>query len=878
MRRRYKFILAVSALIGVGGAIHLVLAPTVAQRIAAVHGAQHPYPGRSETDVFAALRKSYEDRIEPIFAAKCFDCHTDTHVPKNLPPGYGWIGWITTRVDKDIAEGLRGLDMGGGFPFGRGGALRSGSFTADMARLEATTLGNTMPPSTYRWAHPGSGLSEDEHLAIKSWLGDAQRTLGLRGKVASTVPEQVEAVLAARCEECHGSLGAGGFSHVTDLQRLVQKGPDNKQMVVPGDPAASPLLVSVLDGKMPKLPQVISDSEIKLLRTWIADGAATQADERRTLITDESLRRSVLVDLERIPAGDRSAMRYFSLANLYNAGQTAPLLSSYREALLFVLNSLSWAPQPGSIAAVADTQDTIFRVDIRAFGLTSDQLGIVEDSYPYVIETPETLRIIGQTRARVDILRADWFVRFATVAPLYPLLLGLPSQIGELERQLGIPDACASIRNSQVRRAGFAKSGVSAFNRVIERHDAKHGAYWLSYDFGRSEGTGDILDKPLGPATCLENDHFSQDGGEVIFSLPNGFFGYMLIDKDGQRLDTPAPKEIVLDRNTGDASVINAVSCMGCHRGGLIPKDDEVRANVVARRAKSAITAQFENSVLALYVPRENLGEAVDRDNARYLAALIRSGVSPMRERDPVRALVNRFEEPLNIRTAAAEFGLTPDQFQQRLDGEPSLGTFAADLISRGIPRRDFVANFSARVAALDLGTSRKPKAPPSERDRAPTEGAEALFREIAIVHDSEPDVPPVHDLHDSEPDVPPVRDLPDLPSPYSGTPSPPESLSNPAITGTSLVLSLCSHFSFTETQALAAEIATKTLAGQPVRPQIIFNTRFYHVVIGPFETRDEGQRLAAREFVHEGAVFQSMATWCPELGEQRDGYRLCIH
>ncbi len=103
------------------------------------------------------------------------------------------------------------------------------------------------------------------------------------------------------------------------------------------------------------------------------DGAATQADERRTLITDESLRRSVLVDLERIPAGDRSAMRYFSLANLYNAGQTAPLLSSYREALLFVLNSLSWAPQPGSIAAVADTQDTIFRVDIRAFGLTSDQ-------------------------------------------------------------------------------------------------------------------------------------------------------------------------------------------------------------------------------------------------------------------------------------------------------------------------------------------------------------------------------------------------------------------------------------------------------------------------------------------------------------------------
>jgi hypothetical protein len=85
---------------------------------------------------------------------------------------------------------------------------------------------------------------------------------------------------------------------------------------------------------------------------------------------------------------------------------------------------------------------------------------------------------------------------------------------------------------------------------------------------------------PLGPG----GEHgFDHDGGETIFSLPNGFQGYLLDNAKGELLDK-GPKTIVFDQSPKDLAVTNSISCMGCHDQGMRKAKDEVRAAVLSGR------------------------------------------------------------------------------------------------------------------------------------------------------------------------------------------------------------------------------------------------------------------------------------------------------
>jgi hypothetical protein len=162
-------------------------------------------------------------------------------------------------------------------------------------------------------------------------------------------------------------------------------------------------------------------------------------------------------------------------------------------------------------------------------------------------------------------VRADWFVATASRPPLYHTLLydavfedlarqprvdvkladGTISRepamtAGDLERWLRV-NVAANLRRNRAARAGFTKSGVSSQPRLIERHPALYGAYWLSYDFKQGNPTMNLLARPLGPAPLLNDPkfqpyHFRQDGGEIIFHLPNGLQGYLLVDGQGHRI------------------------------------------------------------------------------------------------------------------------------------------------------------------------------------------------------------------------------------------------------------------------------------------------------------------------------------------------------
>jgi hypothetical protein len=101
-----------------------------------------------------------------------------------------------------------------------------------------------------------------------------------------------------------------------------------------------------------------------------------------------------------------------------------------------------------------------------------------------------------------------------------------------LEKQLHI-DVGENIRQERVARAGFNSSGVSRNNCLIERHPSPYGSYWRSYDFASSKGQQNLFAFPLGPGG--EGNGSLPDGGEVIFSLPNGLNAFMPARSNRQR-------------------------------------------------------------------------------------------------------------------------------------------------------------------------------------------------------------------------------------------------------------------------------------------------------------------------------------------------------
>src|SRR5690606_34157115 len=111
-------------------------------------------------------------------------------------------------------------------------------------------------------------------------------------------------------------------------------------------------------------------------------------------------------------------------------------------------------------------------------------------------------------------------------------------------------------------------------------HPAAFGAYWKSYDFGSSAGRNSLTQFPLGPR-YEGNQHdraaFEHDGGEIIFNLPNGMQGYLLVDAKGKRIDR-GPINVVCDskKPLGNSEVINCISCMVCHVHGMQPFADDI--------------------------------------------------------------------------------------------------------------------------------------------------------------------------------------------------------------------------------------------------------------------------------------------------------------
>ncbi|AKF10051.1 putative WD-40 repeat regulatory protein [Sandaracinus amylolyticus] len=516
---------------------------------------------------------------------------------------------------------------------------------------------------------------------------------------------ETQELFSAMCSRCHGEVGSGGLANIDDVASLVRTG-----RIIPGNPENSPIFRRVSTGSMPPsgaTPRP-TDAQVGSLEAWIRCGAppfdVTPTPTPAEQLAVDDVLDMIADDLRRFDnRAERLSKRYIILAHRVNAGASSAELSQLRDSVDVLVNHLSQgtrvvSPQP------IDTARTVLRIDIEDYGWDAATWDLIVENYPYFVQYDDRSIefpfdssaqefIQEETAEQIPFIFADWFVSNASQPPLYYEVLDLPGTAQELFAQLGVNYA-QDEAEGDFTRAGFAVSGVSVSNRIIQRNRQPGGGYvWSSFDFLSSAGAGNIFQNPV---------DFEEDGGEIIFSLPNQLQGYYISNAAGVRQNA-APQAVVSDPRTPDRSVIAGLSCMGCHdSAGLIPRDDEIRAHVIATSPAGA----QRDLVLATHPPNDQLMEIFDADSDAYRAARARIGLDGRSQPVPDTAIAY-LEVDRGLRDLAALVWLDPDRVRDAIITDINLSNAFRALVTTSsgrVAREELEDQFDDIVCSIGVG------------------------------------------------------------------------------------------------------------------------------------------------------------------------------
>ncbi len=516
------------------------------------------------------------------------------------------------------------------------------------------------------------------------------------------IAQQAYSVIEKHCLGCHGEFGTFTEDLIITYPTLISSG-----LVIPGNPTGSEFYQRLLgptdNGPRMPLGQPLSADLIATVRKWIEMGAPDWNNippPDKSFISTDTILDTISTHLNTLPTFNRSYVRYFTMTHLYNAGTTPDVLQVYQEALSKLVNSLSWGRTVVNPTPI-DEAETIFYIDLRHYewDVRSDAWTRIEQTYPYKqpfeaeteAEQRQKLTNLQQEMdCEVPFVQADWFLAAASLPPLYHDILALPDTDTALEKQLEV-DVAGNLQTApgiRVWRAGFNDSGVSNNNRVVERHTSRYGAYWKSYDFAGSVGTQDIFTHPI---------TFRQDGGEVVFNLPNGLQAYYISDASGNRLDD-APIAIVSNPAASDPVVRNGLSCFGCHTEGMKTFTDQVRAVI-----EDEVNPNFNKTqALALYPEKDVMDRLIEQDKQVYKTALEKTG-GRIGGIEPIHRFYEVFLSPLDAAQAAAAVGLQTDAFREQINKKNSLQDLGLLVLTQenGTIKRDKWTDVFAQVLTV---------------------------------------------------------------------------------------------------------------------------------------------------------------------------------
>jgi serine/threonine-protein kinase len=535
--------------------------------------------------------------------------------------------------------------------------------------------------------------------------------------------EKARTMLQKRCGGCHGQdINFPGLDFENFESVYADRGANNFKFIEPKDPSRSLIWQAVdveKEGQTPRMPQnapPLTQDERAILRDWILAGAPVPPQkfvpreyisELDVLTTINTYLNSPKFRLRK----ERELVRFFTIHHLHNDWKhiSEERLRITRAALSKSINCTSRTSRL-VIPQAIDDKNTIYAVDISELGWNDDLWQAVQKVYPYRTTPiqPEEFAEFERIKQAYGAaafpgathVRADWFSVTAVDArkdperkseSLYDQLLGNPTTLPELEKRLGVNRPGDFLANTpRMVRGGVIQSGVSAQNRLVDGHSMENrpGWYWISYDFQRQSGRGNIIRFPLGPkssaGTGFTSDAFEHGGNEIIYPLTNGMHGYFLVDDKEARIEA-GPISIVSDKlkTSGTPEIVNGLSCIACHKHGMIDFKDVVRGG-------SALQGQSLQKLRDLYDPVA-LNDALVQTRQQYLVALEKT-LKPFLATDDGEFDVTRVPEPIStvsrwyladidLDAVACEIGVKPEALQGAIEGNLELQRLGLGLL-----------------------------------------------------------------------------------------------------------------------------------------------------------------------------------------------------
>lgn len=692
--------------------------------------------------------------------AGCGNCHTPHDTSFNIDTTNGMKGWtgLTNVTAPDISrERMAALKSPEQFlhDFIVDGKKFSGAVFSDATMRRLTRGLNVLSDADKKAMYTYlSGKEIKEEAKVEVEKSPVAVCKAKKQQVATTdeKPDEsakfaaaADAFMGKYCRNCHGPGQSDEKVYSAgDLETIAA----DAKFVTPGDAQKSRLFVSITSGAMPKGAKPSAD-EIKQLEQWInALGAGAPGEQKTVSASDRKERGRKLVsyndideaafkDIFTLPERDRPYQRYFSYRAQYNGEfwceddeAFKKRMAVYAGGFKKLLNSLSDQRELALPKEVEGSNGLLVRVDLRDLGWSADDYEFLAKDYFYGID-PDSSRaqslkpLAHETGTKLPVMRVDWFMANAAEPKNYNRLMKLPTQIHDLEDDFKISVA-RDIEERRVKRAAFKKgaSGVSDHNRMIERHDIATGYYWKSYDFAGDEGKQVLENYPHGPQELEPLDGhleaFRHDGGEMIFSLPNGLQGYYLSNAKGEQL-LEGPTTIVSHRKRPNGArhgviIVNARSCFDCHANGVITNTDQMRSSIAS---SNLFDSDQKEILLSMYVEQKEMDEYYKADRERFVAALSKLGVTEHNGTTeqsmtaPANAEIvtynaDRYDESLDLTKLAAEFDMSPEAFQAKVRtiSDPRLTSLVLGWLNKLeggelIEREEIEDNYAALLPVL---------------------------------------------------------------------------------------------------------------------------------------------------------------------------------
>ena len=502
------------------------------------------------------------------------------------------------------------------------------------------------------------------------------------GSPADLARAQAENILASRCGGCHGpnltpQTASAGMNYIDDIDRLVTEG-----KIQPLNSGGSRIIERMRSGQMPPVPNdPVPVNEINTVAQFIDNpnfwpGLEAPGGVCNDQLFDfDQLYRAVAQDLSSLDDEDQITARYISLTNRFTAGVCADTtLDQDRNALFKMLNALSTettVEQPTPI----NTEETIYRIDLGDYNWDvavdvvidgvavnfADKWEAIAANNPYAVPFlgQDADNAVEDSQTQFPVMFADSLLDTATIGNLYYALIDVDVQQSLddfILNDLQIDVVQNLIDEDQVR-AGTTKSRISRQDRVVQRDEInqRQGVLWQSFDF-QDDQNESIFESPF---------DFAEGGTEVIFTLPNGLFGFIIADENGAIVED---SDILLDTNQNNFRAVTSVSCSDCHAQGLIPVVDEVREIALANARTSGLNADEVEQLRSVYPPAAEFARVVERDTQQFYQNALQAANVPLEGDDPLSAVFFRFDKDMLLADAAGDLGLLPEELSDDLN------------------------------------------------------------------------------------------------------------------------------------------------------------------------------------------------------------------